>query len=175
MHMAELQQLRKGIRETLQMELPICMYPNEVHSLLVPSSSLKITTHFFLDEVIIDYSDHGSNKRTFEEAVILHWSDYIIDLPGKCYKLVKRVHFLFSRTKYHTSRRAKIYDWIDVFTSSWVENPPSISFTDADQLPTVSTCSLTLTFPRSCSKMSTDNFQQMMDLCILGSCGFGQV
>ncbi len=85
---AELQQLRKGIRETLQMELPICMYPNEVHSLLVPSSSLKITTYFFLDEVIIDYSDHGSNKRTFEEAVILHWSDYIIDLPGKCYKLL---------------------------------------------------------------------------------------
>ena len=68
---AELDQLIKGIRETLQMELPICTYPEEVYLLLVPSSHLKVTEFFFWGEVV--YSDPGSNKRTAEEALILHW------------------------------------------------------------------------------------------------------
>ncbi len=45
---AELDQLIKGIRETLQMELPICTYPEEVYLLLVPSSHiLKLRNSFF--------------------------------------------------------------------------------------------------------------------------------
>ena len=81
--MLNLEQLRKGIRETLQMEIPLCLYPNEVHSLLVPAPSLEVTASFFLDEVITVYSAEGSNKRTAEEAVLLHWSDYITEIPGE--------------------------------------------------------------------------------------------
>ena len=80
---AELDQLRKGIRETLQMELPICTYPEEVYSLLVSSPHLKVTEGFFLEEVVIHYSDQGSNRRTAEEAVVLHWSDYIMEVSGE--------------------------------------------------------------------------------------------
>ena len=48
---------------------------------------------------------------------------------------------------------------------------PSILFTDDPLLPTVSTCSLTLRFPRN---FPTDfqQFKDKMDLVILGSQGF---
>lgn len=48
---------------------------------------------------------------------------------------------------------------------------PSILFTDDALLPTVSTCSLTLRFPRN---FPTDfqQFKDKMDLVILGSQGF---
>ena len=55
------------------------------------------------------------------------------------------------------------------------ERVPSIQFTDAQQLPVVSTCALSLTLPRSCANMSFEKFQEMMDNCIVGSCGFGSV
>ena len=51
---------------------------------------------------------------------------------------------------------------------------PGIDFTDDEQFPTVSTCSLTLTFSR---KMTTtfQNFKEVMDHAILGSEGFGRI
>ena len=55
------------------------------------------------------------------------------------------------------------------------EKPPSIAFTDVDQLPTVSTCTLTLTLPRSYACSSAEKFCEVMDACILGSFGFGSV
>lgn len=54
---AELEQLRKGFRETLQMELPICLCPDEVYSLLVASAAFEVSTSFFLDDFIVKYSD----------------------------------------------------------------------------------------------------------------------
>ncbi len=55
------------------------------------------------------------------------------------------------------------------------EKPLAIAFTDVDQLPTVSTCSLTLTLPRLCAALSTDKFRERMDACVLGSFGSGNV
>ena len=80
---AELQQIRKGFQETLQMEALLCVHSEEIRSILVPSSSFEVSADLFLDQVIVVYSDQGSNKRTEEEAVVLHWSDYIMECGGK--------------------------------------------------------------------------------------------
>lgn len=56
-----------------------------------------------------------------------------------------------------------------------LEKALTIDFTDNDMLPVVSTCVLSITFPRSISKMSYQKFKEMMDTCILGSYGFGAV
>lgn len=52
---------------------------------------------------------------------------------------------------------------------------PAIVFTDDDQLPTVSTCSLSLCFPRHNMPTNYDEFKARMNLVILGSHGFGTV
>ena len=70
-------QLWKGPRETLQLELLVSLHPHEIWSLLVASSE------FFLDSFAICYSEQGCNKCTAEEAVILHWNDYVTDCEGK--------------------------------------------------------------------------------------------
>lgn len=80
---AELEQLRKGLRETLQLELLVCLHPREVWSLLVASSDFEVSPEFFLDSFAIVYSDQGCNRRTAEEAVILHWNDHITDGGGE--------------------------------------------------------------------------------------------
>lgn len=81
---AELQQLKDGFQSTLQVGDLVRDHPDEMYALLIPSKSFEVTPDFFLDASLILYSDEGSNKRTEEEAVILHWSDYIIDCSGKC-------------------------------------------------------------------------------------------
>jgi len=48
---------------------------------------------------------------------------------------------------------------------------PMIDFTDEDQFPKVSTCSLTLTFSRKMKSSFTD-FKEIMDFAVLGSEGF---
>lgn len=52
---------------------------------------------------------------------------------------------------------------------------PSIKFTDVDSLPTVSTCDVSITFPRKMSLLKYEEFEQKMDFCIRGSYGFGKV
>ena len=51
---------------------------------------------------------------------------------------------------------------------------PTIEFTNEDQLPISSTCSLTLTFSRKI-KTEFNDFKEVMDFAVLGSEGFGQV
>ena len=76
-------QLQKGPRETLQLELLVCLHPHEIWSLLVASSDFEVSTEFFLDSFEICYSEQGCNKCTAEEVVILHWNDYVTDCEGK--------------------------------------------------------------------------------------------
>ena len=79
---AELQQLRKGFLETLQMELLTCIHPNSVRSLLVASECFDVTPEYLLERLVIDYSDNGSNNRTKEEAIVCWWSEYVTDCNG---------------------------------------------------------------------------------------------
>ena len=80
---AELEQLKKGFRETLQMELLICLHSRLVFGFLVASSDFDVTSNYLLDSFVISYSDQGSNKRTAEEAIILNWSEYVSDCVGE--------------------------------------------------------------------------------------------
>lgn len=80
---AELAQLQKGLRETLQLEDLICAYPKEVYSLLVPSSDFDVAANFFIDEFIVLYSEAGHNNRTKEESVYLSWCEYIMECSGR--------------------------------------------------------------------------------------------
>ena len=52
---------------------------------------------------------------------------------------------------------------------------PSIKFCDDDRLPKASTCDVSITFPRKLGLLQFDQFKEMLDLSILGSCGFGNV
>lgn len=76
---AEIEQLRKGFRETLQVELLACLHGEHLHSMLVPTCAFNPTPKHLVDEVAINYSPDRSNKRTAEEAIMLHWSDYICE------------------------------------------------------------------------------------------------
>ena len=52
---------------------------------------------------------------------------------------------------------------------------PKIYFTNVARLPWASTCDLSITFPRSMGLLTEEEFRQKMDMCILGSFGFGTV
>lgn len=75
-------QLQKGFRNTLQMELLICLHPDDVRSLLVPSTLFNVTLMFLLESFIVHYPEPGSNLHTLEEAVMLNWSEFITDCSG---------------------------------------------------------------------------------------------
>ena len=70
---AELQQLQKGFRETLQMELLVCLYPDEMMSRL---PSFTITLMFSIP----------NKAPTAEEAVMLNWAEYINDCASGIYR-----------------------------------------------------------------------------------------
>ena len=80
---AELVQLKKGLCETLELDTLISLHPHEIRSCLVASKHFDITSDYLLEAFAIQYSEQGSNKRTTEEAIILHWTDYIMECSGK--------------------------------------------------------------------------------------------
>jgi len=69
---AELEQLRKGFQETLQIQLLICVHGEEVRVLLVYSTLFNVTVGYLQNAFAIQYSDNGSNKQTQEKAIVFH-------------------------------------------------------------------------------------------------------
>lgn len=80
---AELEQLRKGFQETLQVQLLVCIHGDEVRALLASSTLFDVTVKYLQDSFVIQYSDNGSNDRTKEEAVMLFWFEYISNCKGE--------------------------------------------------------------------------------------------
>ena len=76
---AELVQLSKGIRETLQLEMIISTHPKEVYGFLVALSSFDVTADFL---IVIHCSEQGHNKRTYKESIMLEWCDYVMECAG---------------------------------------------------------------------------------------------
>lgn len=79
---AELEQLRKGFLETLQVETLVLLHEEEIRSLLAHSSLFDVTVEFLEDQFSIQYSHNGSNNRTKEEAIVMHWFEYISNCKG---------------------------------------------------------------------------------------------
>ena len=52
---------------------------------------------------------------------------------------------------------------------------PSVHFCSGDRLPKASTCDVSITFSRGMGLLQYEQFKEKMDLCILGSYGFGSV
>lgn len=132
---AELEQLRKGIYQTLQFELLTISYPNEVWGMLTASDDFKVTPAFLCDSFSVQYSCTGSNNRTKEETIVLYWNEYIFNCPS-------------------TTGTVSVGDVMKFISGSssvpatGFDKIPSIKFTDVDSLPTVSTCDVSITFRR---------------------------
>ena len=64
---------QKGLNQTLQFDILMCMHPNEVWGVLAASTVFDITPQYICDEVAVQYSDNGSNKRTKEEFFFIFY------------------------------------------------------------------------------------------------------
>lgn len=94
------------------------------------------------------------------ESVIIFVLNLIVLLDGRNVSLENILQFFSGASK---------------LPATGLDGNPIISFTSQDCLPYVSTCGLCIFFPRSIGCLSYDDFQDKMDLCILGSFGFGTV
>lgn len=74
---SELQQLKKGIRDTLEMDFLIARYHDSMWGLLASSDTFDVTPDYLNDAFVVMYSDNGSNDRTKEEAIVYSWFEYI--------------------------------------------------------------------------------------------------
>ena len=76
---AELEQLRKGLYQTLQFELLVCTHPNVVWGVLAASTVFNVTPEYLCSVFEVEYYEKGSNNRPKEEAVIFFWFEYITE------------------------------------------------------------------------------------------------
>ena len=79
---AELEQLRTGFLETLQVERLLCLHDDKMRALLAYSPLFDVTVEYLLDAFVIRYSLDKSNNRTKEEAISIHWFEYISNCKG---------------------------------------------------------------------------------------------
>ncbi|XP_064405754.1 G2/M phase-specific E3 ubiquitin-protein ligase-like [Halichondria panicea] len=135
--LAELQQLRKGLRETLQLEILMVQYPDDMHSFLATSIAFDVDGGDLLDWFVASYSERGSNKRKSEEAVYLMWSNYVMDCSDGDESGVSIGDILQFISG---SRRLPAAGFPCI---------PSVHFTNEKILPKTSTCDVSITFPRS--------------------------
>ncbi len=140
------------------MEMLVCRNPMNVHGMLVGSLDFEVTSDYLLDTLVIAYSPQGSNKRTSEEAVILHWNEYVAECDGTPVSVSDIIHFMSGSSK---------------LPAAGFNCIPSIRFTDEPCLPKASTCDISITFPRSYGLLSYEEFKEKIDMCICDSFGFG--
>ena len=158
---AELDQLRKGLYNTLQFDHLVHSHAKEVWGLFAASDVFDVTPKYLCDEFAIQYSPNGSNTRTSEQAVVMLWFDYVTDCANDDYVTIGDIlKFISGSSK---------------IPATGFDSIPKIKFTNEDCLPTASTCDLAITFPRKMAHLSPKEFKAKMDFCILGSHGFGIV
>ena len=156
---AELAQLRKGLYETLQFEGLVIGHPGEVWNVLAASTLFDVTPKYLKDAFAVNYSPNGSNWRTKEEAIIYFWFEYITECAGGGDDVSMQ----------------EIFSGSSKMPAEGFDGTPKIHFCEDDRLPTVSTCDLSITFPRSMGLLEYEQFKTKMTMCILGSYGYGNV
>ena len=158
---AELEQLREGLCNTLQVDHLIRNYNKEMWALLASSGAYNVTPQFLCNSFVIQYSENGSNNRTHEEAVVYMWFEYITDSSeGSTVKTADILQFMSGSGK---------------IPATGFDATPTICFTHIDQLPKVSTCDLSITFSRKMGNLTYEQFSEKMTFAIQGSKGFGIV
>ena len=65
------------------MELIACLHADNLHGLLVASSAFDPTEKELIDDLVIIYSEAGSNDRRKEETIMLYWSEFITSCATK--------------------------------------------------------------------------------------------
>ena len=93
---------------------------------------------------------------------MFYWNQYVFDYPQR-------------QDEIGLGDILKFISGSSKIPATGFENAPSVRFTDIDCLPFVSTCDISITFPRSLAVLTVEEFQNKMDFCILGSHGFGKV
>ena len=79
---AELDQIKEGFN-VLQFNTLIKSHPDQLKSLFVADGQPKLTASSLLNLFNVNWSIPGSNQRTKEEEIILHWNYYVTELEGK--------------------------------------------------------------------------------------------
>ena len=79
---AEINQLRKGLLETLNLNKLADKHPMELWSLLAASKAEILTAVDMQDLFQVQYSPRGSNNRLLEENVIMHMYDFLQECEG---------------------------------------------------------------------------------------------
>lgn len=159
---AELDQFRKGLFETLQFELLTISYADEVWAMFAASDDFEVTPAYLCDSMEIHYSPNGSNNRTKEETIIYNWNEYVFSLSQ-------------ADSKVHLRDVMKFICGSSKIPATGFGTTPSIRFTDVDCLPTVSTCDVSVTFPRKMALLEYEDFCEKLNFCVMGSYGFGKV
>ena len=157
----ELQQMRRGLYHTLSFDRLAALYASEMWHLFVPSDLFEVTPGFFCNSFDVHYSPEKSNQRMKEESIIVKWYEYIEECATRSEVTMKDVlAFITGAPK------------LPAF--GFIEHP-KIYFTDNHCLPLVSTCDLSITFPRELWSLKPDEFFKKIDFCICNSIGFGKL
>ena len=111
----------------------------------------KVTAKYLCDSFAIHYSDNGTNHRTREEAVVYFWYVYVTECADRDDVTLEEVLKFLSGSSH--------------IPVTGFDNTPKIRFTNDERLPAVSTCDISITFPRRMGLLDYENFKQKMDVC----------
>ena len=172
--LAEMEQLRRGLA-VQNFNILMESHPQAIRKAFEPSE-IQVTSDFLQDFFVPVFSAQGSNKRGIEEALIMSWIHYLQSIEGRnlCISFVNVMHYLWLISP--EGKSSPTLTDVMVFLTGCNSMPPmgfgdvslTIVFSDDGVLPTVSTCSLTLTIPRK-FPTDLDLFKEKMDFSILGS------
>ena len=71
------EQLHKGFRETLQVEVLACTDGELLHAVLASTQAFEPATRHLIDQIVVSYSHEVTNNRTQEGSIMLNWSEYV--------------------------------------------------------------------------------------------------
>ena len=79
--LAELEQLRKGIIQTLDFKNLISSHPSLIKDLFIHKEE-GVTAKYIQDLYSVKYSPSGSSTRIIQEAIIMNWISFLHDVEG---------------------------------------------------------------------------------------------
>ena len=156
--LAELTQLREGIRGALSFHHFIDTYPAAVLKMLSMAQMVPISMDQFLECFVPKFSDTGCNQRITEEALMHNFTTFLEECEDGL------THCSCSDILAFTTGASAI-------PPLGFSPQPSIKFTPAAGLPTASTCTNTLRIPLHLTEYA--RFKEAFDLAIRGCQGFG--